>query len=327
MKNTILSAFVLGASLVMFAQFTPACAAFDLEEEPIQPVPAPAKLDKGKVDLGERIFFDVRLSSHKTLSCASCHNPQTGGTIPGVTTSIPGADGQTVPLNIPTVLNSGADETQFWDGRSPDLEDQAGGPLENPHEMGGNWPDVIAMMKQDEAYKDAFDSVYGGKINEANIRDAIATYERFLTTHDAPFDRYLMGDEKAVSEQVKHGYEVFKEIGCASCHTGPNAGGNMFMALSEDYFTDRGTELVDQDLGRMAVTNDEADKHVFRVPPLRNVAVTAPYLHDGQAETLEEAVETMAKYQLGMEEGELSKEDRDAIVAFLKSLHGELRSN
>ncbi len=322
MKRTILTALMAGAVFVA----APAFAEINLAEEPVQPVPAAAELDDAKVNLGERIFFDVRLSANKILSCGTCHNPQTGGTIPGVTTSVPGASGVTVPINIPTVLNSGADETQFWNGRSPSLEDQAGGPLENPDEMGGNWADVIAMMNGDEAYKAAFAAVYGTEeaISEPNIRDAVATYERSLTTHNAPFDRYLNGEEEAISAQAKRGYEVFKEIGCTTCHNGSNVGGNSFMAMNEQYFTDRGTEIIDQDKGRFTVTGDEADMFVFRVPPLRNVAVTAPYLHDGQAETLEEAVEIMAKYQLGLEEGDLSTEDRDAIVAFLKSLHGEL---
>ncbi|MCB9988132.1 MAG: c-type cytochrome [Rhodospirillales bacterium] len=301
-----------------------AMAQIDLANEPVQPVPAKADLDPAKVKLGERLFFDVRLSSNKILSCATCHNPQTGGTIPGVTTSVPGASGKTVPINIPSVLNSGADTTQFWNGRAATLEDQVNGPLENQDEMGGNWNDVLALMESDEAYKTAFDSVYGGKITADNARDAIATFERSLTTHNAPFDRYLNGDEAAISAQAKRGYEVFKEIGCTTCHTGSNVGGNMFMAMSEDYFKDRGTEIIDQDKGRFTETGDEADMYVFRVPPLRNVAVTAPYLHDGKAETLEQAVEIMAKYQLGLEDGELSTEDRDAIVAFLKSLHGEL---
>lgn len=320
MERRFLSVLLAGTIMLSGASVR---AEINLAEEPVQPVPAAPVLDRDKVKLGERVFFDVRLSANKVLSCATCHNPQTGGTIPGVTTSVPGASGVTVSINIPTVLNSGANETQFWNGRSPDLEDQVGGPLENPDEMGAKWADVLTMMASDEAYQTAFDAVYGG-ITEEAVRDAVATYERSLTTHDAPFDRYLQGDETAVSDQVKRGYEVFKEIGCTTCHTGSNVGGTMFMAMSEDYFADRGTEILETDLGRMAVTHDEADKHVFRVPPLRNVAVTPPYLHDGQAETLEEAVEIMAKYQLGMAEGELSPADRDAIVAFLKSLNGKL---
>lgn len=318
-KRTILSALMAGA---VFVSLPALAETIVLEDEPVQPVPAAKPFDEAKLDLGERLFFDVRLSSNKILSCATCHNPQTGGTIPGVTTSVPGASGKTVPINIPTVLNSGADTSQFWNGRAATLEEQVDGPLLNPDEMGGNWDDALALMAEDETYKAAFDAIYGGAITADNVRDAIAVFERSLTTHNAPFDRYLKGDEAAISEQAKKGYALFKDLGCSSCHMGSNVGGNMFMPLPEEYFTDRGTEIIDQDKGRFTETGDEADMYVFRVAPLRNAKVTPPYLHDGTAATLGEAVEVMAKYQLGIED--MSAEDRDAIVAFIESLHGEL---
>lgn len=297
------------------------------EEEPVQPVPhvADLNLDQQKVDLGRLLFHDARLSKDGTLSCASCHNPKTGGTIEGVITSVSGASGKTVPINIPSVLNSGLDTLQFWNGRADTLEAQADGPLENPDEMGANWPDVLAYLNGDPVYKPLFAKIYGGAAERPHVEQAMAEYERSLLTPDGPFDRYLNGDEAAVSAQVKQGYAKFKEFGCAACHAGPNLGGSTFMTMNEQYFTDRGTPVIDQDLGRFTVTEDEADKFMFRVPPLRNVAVTGPYLHDGQAKTLEEAVEIMARYQLGMEEGELKAEDRDAIVAFLMSLNGEVK--
>ncbi|MFO1349648.1 MAG: cytochrome-c peroxidase [Gammaproteobacteria bacterium] len=285
--------------------------------EPIQPLPQ-VQLDAAKVELGKRLFHDSRLSKDNTLSCASCHSLDKGGTDQSrVSTGVGGAKG---PINAPTVLNSGFNFRQFWDGRADTLEDQAAGPVHNPIEMASNWPEVIGKLGQDPHYPNDFAKLYPDGIQGKNIQDAIATFERSLTT-PSRFDDYLNGDANAITAEEKQGYENFKKYGCIACHQGTNVGGNMYQyfGVMGDYFKDRGNETK-ADLGRYNVTGKEEDRHKFKVPSLRNIALTAPYFHDGSAQTLDDAVKIMVKYQLGRT---VPEAERALIIKFLQSLTGK----
>jgi cytochrome c peroxidase len=187
--------------------------------------------------------------------------------------------------------------------------------------MGTTWEEIVGKLKTDAQYPAQFQAIYGGDIRPEDVRDAISIFEKSLLTPDAPFDRYLRGDTTAMTPRQIIGYGLFKQDGCIACHQGVNIGGNLFekFGVRGDYFVHRGN-ITPADLGRYAQTGREADRFVFRVPSLRNVALTAPYFHDGSAKTLPDAIQTMARYQLGHT---LSAPDRDAIVDFLDSLTGK----
>jgi cytochrome c peroxidase len=288
--------------------------------EPIQPIVAIAGLDPRKIDLGRRLFEDPRLSHNNQLSCAGCHSLKTGGT-DRVARSV-GINGESGTISAPTVLNSGFNFRQFWDGRAATLESQIDGPVQSPAEMGSNWAEVIGKLKQSPAYVRDFRQVYGDDIRSGHVRDCIAEFERSLSTPNSRFDRFLRHEKNALTSRERQGYALFKSFGCASCHQGMNAGGNMYqkVGVMAPYFTDRG-HITEADLGRFNVTGNPQDMYMFKVPSLRNVALTPPYFHDGTATTLSEAVRMMAKYQLGRH---LSDEDVESIVEFLKTLTGEL---
>lgn len=285
--------------------------------EPILPLPPPPTVPAAKVQLGEALFFDVRLSADDTISCASCHDLKQGGG-DGQRFSV-GVKRAVGSVNAPTVFNAALNFAQFWDGRAATLEEQAAGPVHNPVEMASSWPQVLAKLKRDGNYRRLFGYVYADGITAANTVDAIAAFERTLVTVDAPFDRYLRGDGKAMDELALAGYRRFKDYGCASCHQGVNVGGNMYQrfGVMADYFAER--RITKSDLGRYNVTGLDEDRHVFKVPGLRNVALTAPYFHDGTAASLDEAVAVMGRFQLGRE---LTAEDVRAISAFLHTLTG-----
>jgi cytochrome c peroxidase len=289
-------------------------------KEPITPIPDTFPISPKRAGLGRQLFSDPRLSANGEVSCASCHDLRKGGA-DGARRS-PGIGAQLTPVNTPTVLNSSLNFKQFWDGRVDTLEELIDVVVENPVAMGSKWKDVVAWIAKDHKYAPAFAASYKGGVTKANIIDAIAAYGRTLTTPNSRFDRYLKGDADAISEVEKAGYRKFKEYGCVACHQGVNVGGNMFQTFGAmgDYFKDRGSPTR-ADMGRYNVTNDEADRHVFRVPSLRNVALTAPYFHDGTAATLEQAVDVMFKYQLGRK---APKEDKDQIILFLHTLTGEI---
>jgi cytochrome c peroxidase len=289
-----------------------------LDPEPISPLPRDIELDSRKVELGRRLFHDTRLSADNGVSCASCHDIRKNGA-DARARSI-GVGGATGELNVPTVFNSAFSFRQFWDGRAETLEDQIDGPVLNPLELGTDWPEIIEKLKTDADYATAFASIYGSKMESSTIKDAIATFERSLITADCRFDRFVRGDRNALTPQEKEGYRLFKECGCSTCHQGVLVGGNMFekLGIVRNYFEDRGS-VTKADYGRFNVTHDEQDRFVFKVPGLRNVARTAPYFHDASAKTLEEAVEVMARYQLGRD---LSANELRLIVQFLATLTG-----
>ncbi|AWI82119.1 cytochrome B6 [Parazoarcus communis] len=290
--------------------------------EPISPLPtAPRGADPLRAALGERLFHDPVLSVDYTISCASCHPLDRAGA-DGLPTSR-GVGGALGTVNAPTVFNAGLNFAQFWDGRAATLEEQVAGPLHNPVEMGSNWSLVVERLNKSDDYRSLFAEVYPQGINAETIADALAAFERSLLTPGARFDQYLRGKTDALSADEIEGYARFKRLGCSSCHQGVNVGGNLFQrfGVMGDYFADKGMSTP-ADLGRFNVTGRQEDRYVFRVPSLRNVALTAPYFHDGSVEKLDDAVEIMARYQLGRT---LSKEDRRLLVAFLHTLSGSFR--
>ncbi len=292
--------------------------ASSLRSEAIQPIPLKIELDNQKVRLGKSLFQEKQLSGNKQISCASCHNLSLSGA-----DQIPKSIGADIGfVNAPTVLNSAFNIKQFWDGRADSLEEQIDGPMTSSHEMNSSWPEVLKTLKASSSYKADFNAIYAEGITEGNIKDAIATFEKSLYTPNSRFDQYLRGNDTILTEAEKEGYQIFKDNGCVSCHQGVGVGGNMFQkfGLFGDYFEDRG-DITEQDLGRYNVTKQEADRYAFKVPSLRNVVLTAPYFHDGSAETLDEAVKTMIKYQLGRPE---NQEDVDKIVQFLNTLTAEV---
>ncbi|MDP2833332.1 MAG: cytochrome-c peroxidase [Pseudomonadota bacterium] len=294
-------------------------------DQPISPIPQHLQLDKRLVALGRRLFHDPRLSHDDTISCASCHLLTKAGA--DAQPLAVGIGGQVSTVNTPTVFNSAFNFRQFWDGRAASLEEQAEGPIHNPVEMASNWREVIAKLERDADYPSEFAAIWpaAGKraITAGHIQSAIAEFERSLITPDAPFDRYLRGDPQALSAAARQGWELFRNLGCIACHQGVNVGGNMYanLGVMGDYFADRGKPLLKSDLGRFNITGREEDRHLFKVPGLRNVERTAPYFHDGAIATLDKAVDTMARYQLGVS---LSVEQRKALLAFLGSLNGTL---
>lgn len=280
--------------------------------EPITPIPLKVDFDTKKAKLGKELFFDPILSKTNNVSCHSCHLFEQGGT-DNLRFSV-GVDGKMGNVNSPTVFNSVFNFSQFWDGRAKDLKEQAIGPITNPVEMDMTFAELITKLNK-TSYVEKFKNVYEDGITEKNIIDAIAEYEKTLITPNAPFDMYLRGDENAVSEEVKKGYQLFKEQGCIACHHGINIGGNSYQKFGS---------LVDVESdvkGRFDITNNKYDEYHFKVPTLRNIELTAPYLHDGRLDNLEETVKFMSYYQLGKS---LTQEEINNIIAFLKSLTGQM---
>lgn len=290
-----------------------------VEAEPITPLPLTTPLDNKKVELGRRLFHDVKLSSDGSVSCASCHSLANGGVDRRVRSR--GIGGKEGGINAPTVFNSGLNFRQFWNGRAETLEEQVDGPLQHPAEMGATWTQAVAALSKDQSYRTEFADIYRDGIQPHNVRDAIAIFERSLVTPNSRFDRFLRGDRTALNEEELAGYRLFKQLGCISCHQGMNIGGNMYQKLGimEDYFTSQGN-ISEADLGRFGITKRKEDRHVFKVPSLRNIALTPPYLHDGSAKALEDVVLVMARYQLGEQ---LDPDDLKKIIAFLRTLTGE----
>ena len=289
--------------------------------EPVRPIAQSVSVDERKMKLGDMLYHDARLSADNTVSCASCHDLSTAGVDNKQYSE--GVEGQKGGVNAPTTFNAVYNFVQFWDGRAATLAEQAAGPPLNPVEMASkSFDEIVAKLEKDKAMKQAFDEIYPDGITEANITNAIEEFERTLITPNAPFDAYLLGNEGAISAQAKQGYELFKKYDCATCHVGPNLGGESYelMGLRNHYFAERGMELTAEDDGRYKQTQQERDRHRFKVPGLRNVALTWPYYHDGTRATLADAVRDMGKYQSGVE---LNEQQVDDIVAFLNTLTGE----
>jgi cytochrome c peroxidase len=283
--------------------------------EPIQPIAPASGVDLAQVELGKKLFFDPRLSKSGFISCNSCHNLSMGGS-DNLKTSI-GHNWQQGPINSPTVLNSSMNVAQFWDGRAADLKEQAGGPIANPGEMAFSHTLAVDVLSSIPQYVSEFKLTFGtDDITIDQVTLAIAEFEKTLVTPNSRFDQWLLGDSKAINADEKAGYELFKSSGCVACHNGPAAGGTSFqkMGLIKPYQTENSAE------GLIGVTGNEADRFKFKVPTLRNVDMTYPYFHDGEAESLTEAVDVMGQLQLGRD---FTSEENALIVDFLKTLTGE----
>jgi cytochrome c peroxidase len=284
-------------------------------KEPVSPIKPVQNINLAQVELGKKLYFDPRLSKSGFISCNSCHNLSMGGT-DNIKTSI-GDKWQQGPINAPTVLNSSLNVAQFWDGRAADLKEQAGGPIANPGEMASSHTLALDVIRSIPAYVTEFKQVFGSdKIDIDKVTQAIAEFEKTLVTPNSPFDQWLLGDKDALTADELTGYKLFKNSGCVACHNGEALGGTSFqkMGVVEPYQTKSKVE------GLAAVTGKDADRFKFKVPTLRNVEMTYPYFHDGEAETLTEAVDIMGRLQLGKK---YSDKENAQIVAFLKTLTGD----
>ena len=293
----------------------------DRAGEPVRPIDEYVAYDPAKAALGFDLYHDKRLSVDNTVACASCHDLATAGVdnhqySHGVNDLLGG-------VNAPTVYNAVYNFVQFWDGRAATLAAQAAGPPLNPVEMASpSFESIVEKLNADKAFVKSFKAVYPEGISEATITDAIEHFERTLITPNSRFDKWLRGDDAAITAEEFEGYELFKKYDCATCHAGKNLGGLSYelMGLRKHYFEARGLEMTEEDNGRYKETKQERDRHRFKVPGLRNVEHTWPYYHDGTRETLEDAVRDMGTYQSGVE---LTDEETAKITAFLKTLTGE----
>jgi cytochrome c peroxidase len=283
------------------------------------------KITEDKVVLGKKLYFDTNLSKDNKQSCNSCHNLKTYG-VDNLSTS-PGNDGEFGSRNSPTVFNAALHISQFWDGREPDVEAQAGGPILNPIEMAmPSEKVVIERLSKMEEYKTLFSKAFPedtNPISYKNIQKAIGAFERKLIT-PSRFDDFIAGDLNALTTIEKEGLQVFMSTGCVACHSGSVLGGNIYQKFGvfDDYWKYTKSKTIDE--GKFEVTKKESDKYIFKSPSLRNIEKTYPYFHDGSVSDLKEAVKIMAKLQLNKE---LPENELNALVAFLNSLTGELPKN
>jgi len=319
--RTLFSLLILFTSTGVFAQWQA------LPET--APAPADNPTSPAKVELGKTLFFDPRISSTGTVSCNSCHNVMAGGDDNRPVSM--GVHGKTGGRSAPTVWNAAFYSTQFWDGRANTLEDQAKGPMTNPVEMGMKDHDsVMQRLSSIPGYRKLFKKAFGNeKMTIDQAAKAIAAYERTLITPNSPYDRFVKGDKKALSQLQQKGMKLFAETGCTSCHSGPAFNGQQgvkigtpvlmkFPMFSNNPYVKQFDLLADR--GRETVTGKKSDAHLFRTPTLRNIALTAPYFHNGKVKDLATAVQVMARTQLNRE---LNKQQIEQIVAFLNSLTGE----
>ena len=281
---------------------------------PIQAIEPARVTNQAMVELGAKLFFDPRLPKSGFISCNSCHNLSMGGS-DNLTTSI-GDRWQQGPINAPTVLNSSMNVAQFWDGRAKNLKEQAGGPIKNPKEMAFTHELAVEVIASIPQYVDEFERVFKSRaVTIDGITTAIAAFEDTLVTPNARFDKWLKGAAALTPDELD-GHYLFMHSGWMACHNGPAVGATSFrkMGVVEPYRTDNPAE------GRVAVTGRDADRFNFKVPTLRNVELTYPYFHDGAALTLADAVDVMARVQLGRQ---YTVEENAQIVAFLKTLTGD----
>ena len=290
------------------------------------PIPKDNPMTQAKVELGKLLYFDTRLSKDGTVSCATCHDPKMAWTEHRPTSQ--GIGKQVGERNSPTVINSAYLRSQFWDGRAKSLEEQAAGPIENPIEMGHTMTACVDDLNKIPEYKKRFREVFGTDVTQEGTTKAIAAFERTILSGNSPYDRYEAGDENALTEAQKRGLDTFMNEGqCSTCHTPPVFSNSRF------YNAGVGADKTKLDEGRKAVTGKDRDFGKFRTAPLREVANTGPYFHDGSTETLEDAVRLMAKggndnpklsaMLKSVRAANLTDENIKDIVQFLKALSGE----
>jgi cytochrome c peroxidase len=290
-------------------------------DEPLAPLPAAPHVDPQRSALGMKLFSTASLSSDGSVSCATCHPLARAGADGFVHSR--GANGHETALNTPTIYNVSFNFRFNWNGAHTKLEDALDAPIALT--LGTTWSAIEHKLRAEPAWRTSFEGAYPDGVTTANIKDALSRYIDTLTTPDARFDQFMRGDTDALDSDERAGHETFKALGCSMCHQGANVGGNMFQRLGvmHDYFQARvehgGPAPTPADLGRYESTKQHADRHVFRVPSLRNVALTPPYFHDGSVPTLELAVAEMGYVQLGKR---LSQEEVTLLVSFLKTLTG-----
>lgn len=284
----------------------------------VVPVPKDNPSSAEKIELGKQLYFDKRLSADNTVACASCHDPKKGWSNSDKTAV--GIGGQRGGRSSPTVVNSAYQAFQFWDGRAKSLEQQAVGPIANPIEMNLPLDKAVEKIGAIKGYQDQFQKVFGQPVSDVNIGKAIAAFERTVLSGDAPYDRLRAGDESAMSVQAREGMQLFfGKANCSSCHSGPNFTDNGFHNIGVSFTTEK------PDLGRFEISKVEGDKGAFKTPTLREIARTAPYMHDGSLATLEEVVDYYDKGgtpNMYLDEElfplKLTVEQKAALVAFLK---------
>ena len=302
-------------------------ASAEFAGEVIQPIPA-VQSDPAKVALGEKMYNDMRISLDGTVSCATCHVLKNGGASDAAHRTSEGINGQFGGINAPTVFNAVFNVEQFWNGRAHTLADQAAGPPENPLEMGDQtWDQIVERLRKDTGLVAQFKAIYPEGLTKASVTDAIAEYEKTLTTPNDKLDQYLRGNKQALTAEELAGYQAFKDNSCATCHVGKSLGGQSFahLGIFEDYFTAREKDFPDvkyndDDKGLNGFTGKPEDLHKYKVPNLRNISKTAPYFHDGTLKTIDEAVKAMFRFELGKE---ATDEQVTSITTFLKALDGE----
>lgn len=281
-------------------------------QQPILPIPQNITFDNDEATLGKELF-SYPLSKESKLSCASCHDITKGGA-DSLQYSL-GADGKEGLVNTPTIYNSSFNFVQNFNGQAKDLKEQLVGHIVNPHHMDTTLDEIVMKLSKTD-YANVFARVYEDGLTKENFLSAMVEFEKALITPNSKFDRYLRGDISALNKQEKRGYEEFQTLGCIYCHNGVNIGSNMYqkMGLFSPYKQDKILN------GRIDVSKRDRDKFVYKVPTLRNIALTAPYMHDGSVKTLQSAVLVMREHQLGLK-GEYK--NMDDLVAFLKTFSGE----
>lgn len=294
--------FVISLSICIFA------------ESLIQPLIPIKEIDFKKAELGKLLFFDPILSKDQTINCASCHKSEHGWADDTVVST--GVYGRKGIINSPTVVNAVYNFKQFWNGRVDTLKEQVSGPIHTRFEMDMSSKEVEKRLEKSSLYKGYFKDIYKtSEIDFNDVADAIAEYEKTLTTNDSKFDRFLKGEE-TLDKKEQRGYMIFRTYGCVTCHNGMNIGGNSFQKIGivipyDDCYSDR-----------YEITKREFDRCVYKVPSLRNISKTAPYFHDGSAKTLKEAIKDMAYHNLGFEPKE---KDVESLEAFLKTFDADIR--
>jgi cytochrome c peroxidase len=292
-------------------------------EQPLQPLPPAPKVDGQRSALGAKLFSDPTLSADGSVSCAVCHPLDRAGA-DGLAHSR-GAKGKETALNTPTIYNATFNFRFNWNGAFATLEDEFDAPVTKT--LGTTWDAIVDKLRKNPPMAAGFAAAYPEGVTAASVKDALARYIDTLVTPNSRFDQFLRGDADALSAEERRGYETFKDLGCVSCHQGANIGGNLFQrfGVMRDYFKERaengGPAPAPAEMGRFDITKAPADRHVFRVPSLRNVALTPPYFHDGSAATLEQAVTVMGRVQLGRA---LTGDQVAGIVSFLKTLTGQM---
>lgn len=286
--------------------------------DPFLPLPLKLEIKKDLADLGEKLFADRRLSRDQNLSCASCHDLAAAGIDPRER-----VDMRSDRFNTPTLFNVAYNFKYFWNGRADTLEEQIELTIRSTTVFNNDWTRIEDRLKNDPVYQPLLDRLgVGSKLKGPLIKKALVEFERSLWTPNSRFDRFLRGEEQALTDSEKQGYLLFKSLGCSSCHQGMLLGGNMFQKFGVFSSYVPAKPFAPRDLGRFSITQREEERSVFKVPSLRNVELTAPYLHNGAILSLPEVVSVMSRVQLGRE---LADKERDHIVEFLRTLTGEWR--